>query len=457
MRILTAAASSLLLLVFGASYSFAETGTAAGTPLNGKLSFISDSFPTPPQGKELKRKPSAVHIYEYDKKPLGNRAPFLFVHGLRGEYISAFRWDKVIKKFTSDEQFDSQYKVYLLRYDSTASLSTTVPEFRDTLGNLYQTSDQRPVTVMALSLGGNLVYEGMLDKKTNDKIRLLFTMGTPFRGSPLFSENWVKYSMYKNPCFPWTRVDHSFAYGMYFAHNRNLLQDLGWDDVDKTIPDIGKFASRLPLGPRGDLTVADSINERLINIEHESFDKKKLIAYSGYLLNPYMLPNSARFVETTIMAPYTMLFMKVPAHLAREHPVLKLLNKQISTTVPSELAAEKAQTKFVYQLNDGITPVASALFLPSGACDELRHESDLSKVRGAADVRLARVFRNADHLTFIDGYRPIHAPVAVRDELNPTERPKQIFDWMLDDVLHAAAPGQNTLAKETTALQPRED
>jgi hypothetical protein len=456
MRITRPALASLLLLIFGARCTFAEISPATGNPLNGKLSFISSNFAAPPTGRELKHKPSAVRIYEYDRKPLGNRSPFLLVHGLRGEYWSDFRWTKVIKKFTSDEQFDSQYKVYLVRYDSTAPLEKTVPEFRDALSNLYQFADQRQVTAMALSLGGNLVYEGMLDPKTNDRIKLVLTMGTPFRGSPLFSANWVKYSMYKNLCFPWTRVDHSIAYDLYFAKNRNLQQDLGWDDVDKTVPEIGKFASLLPLGPKGDLTVADTTNERLLNLERENFNKKKLIAYGSYLLNPYMLPDSARFVETTVMAPYTMIFMKVPAHLAREHPVLKLLNKQISSTVPSAVAAEQARTKFVYQLNDGITPVTSALFLPSQVCNEVRRESDLAKVKDAVDVRLARVFRNADHLTFIDGYRPIHAPVAIRDELNPSERPKQIFDWMLTDIMNATS-NQNTLAKETNAAQSRED
>ena len=449
-RLLAAGATSLLLAANASVASFTERSPIATGSLNGKLSFITADYPSPPVGKLLKKKPSVVSIYQYDAKPLGDRTPFLFVHGLHGEFFPYFRWQRVVKRFISDDRFASQYKVYLLRYDSTARLDVTVPEFRREIARLSQQCQQRPVTIMALSLGGNLVYEGMLDKQTDDQVKLAFTLGTPFRGSPLFCEDWVKYSIYKNLCFPWTRIDHSLAYDLYFAKNHNLLDDLRWDDVDGSVPQVGEFKSNLPLGPRGSLTISDTINDRLKHLEHKSFDKKKLIAYSGYLLNPYMLPDSARFVETTVMAPYTMLFMKVPAHLAREHPVLKLLNRQISSVVPSQESAERAGTRFVYQLNDGITPVVSALFLPPEACESINKESDLTKLHNTGGLKMARVFRNIDHLTYIDGYRPLRAESVIRDELNPNEPPKQIFDWMLSDLLNATTD-DSTLAKESLA------
>ena len=368
------------------------------------------------------------------------------VHGLHGETFSTFRWEKLIKKFTSDAQFSNQYKIYLLRFDTAESFKATVPQFREAVASLYERAQQRQITVMALSMGGNLVYESMLDKPTDAEIKLLFTLGTPFRGSPLFCNDWVKYSMYKNLCFPWTRIDHNVAYEFYFAHNRSVQDDLRWDNVDGSVPDIGKFSSRLPLGPKGDLTIANTANYRLRSLEQQPFDKKKLIAYGGYLLNPYMLPESQRFVETTVMAPYTLFYVKFPAHLGREHPVLKLLNKQISSTVPSQTVADKAGTRFIYQLNDGITPVPSALFLPDEACLEACRESDLSRIRKEADVKIARVFRNADHLTFIDGYHPLRSAPEIRDELNPEEQPKQIFDWMLRDL--RTVQEKNKLAKD---------
>jgi hypothetical protein len=291
---------------------------------------------------------------------------------------------------------------------------------------------------MALSMGGNLVYEGMLDKETDSKVKIVLALGTPFRGSPLFCEEWMQYSIYKNPCFPWTRLDHSLAYKLYFGRNPNLLKDLRWDDADQSIPDVGHFKSRLPLGPSGELTVANTINNRLRKVESETFDKKKIIAYSCYLPNRYMLPNERRYVENTLMMPYTLFTTKVPAHLGREHPVLKMLNKQITSTVPSKIAEDRGGTPFIYQLNDGITPVLSALFVPDKLVenDGLAREADLPKLKDQLDVRVARVFKNSDHLTFIDGYHPLNTTSAVKDELNPAEGSKTIFDWMLYDLLH---------------------
>lgn len=362
-----------------------------------------------------------------------------------------FRWDKVIKKFTSNQQFNERYKVYLARYDSLDTLDHLVPKFRETVGALYDAGQKRPITIMALSMGGNLVYEGMLDEKTDQMVNVAFTLGTPFRGSPLFCTDWMRYSIYKNLCFPWTRVDHTLDYKVYFGKNPNLLSDLRWDDADHAIPDVGPFSSRLPLGPRGDLTVANTINNRLIDVNSRPFNKKKIIAYGGYLPNPYMLANPTRYLETTMLLAYTFWTMKVPAHLAREHPVLKMLNKQISSAVPSRTAEQIAGTPFVYQLNDGITPISSALFLPSVACaKELpAREADLPKLREYLDVRTARVFRNTDHLTFIDGFHPRLASPLLRDELNPNEERKSIFDWMLSDVLSTNSDPK--LAKENVA------
>lgn len=210
--------------------------TTSSQALSGNLNYVQSDFPPPPKGRILKKKPETISLYEWDKTPLGSREPFLFVHGLRGEYYPNFRWQKVIKSFVNNSEFNSQFKVYLVRWDSTARADKTVPLFRKAIATLSKSASERPITIIALSIGGNLAYEGMLDKETNQRIRLAMTLGTPFHGSPLFNEDWIQYSVYKNFAMPWTRVDHSLAFKLYFHHNPNLLQDFGWDDADNCIP-----------------------------------------------------------------------------------------------------------------------------------------------------------------------------------------------------------------------------
>jgi hypothetical protein len=418
----------------------------------------ADSYPLLPN-RRSKQRPSRLLIYQYDRLPLGDRCPFLMVHGLRGEYYRCFRWDKVARRLSSDRDFSRRFKIYMTRYDSIAELSENVPALRKAISALYQTAKQRPISILALSIGGNLAYESMLDKAVDSKVSLLMTLATPFRGSPLFSSDWLQYGIYKNLAMPWTRIDHAVAYRLYFARNPNLLEDFRWDNNDNAIPNVGRFCSLIPFGPRGDLTVDSSANKRLVAVEQESIshkvDHKKIIAYSGYLLNPYLKPEAARFIETTVMSPYTLLTVHVPAHLAREHPVLKMLNHTIATVVTSPEASNRAKTPFVYGLNDGITPVSSALFLPSATCATLpvSKESDLSKLRNVVDVGTARVFRNIDHLSFIDGYNPLVKVISLplRDELNPQAGSRDIFSWIINDI-NQSFEASNNSAKGSSPL-----
>jgi hypothetical protein len=431
--------------------AFAQ-GDKASSGLTGRLvETRALTFPLVPAQQRLKDKPERAKIYQLDLKPLGDRRPLLMVHGLRGESRKLFRWDHVLKRLQSSSEFNDRFKIYFLRYDSTASLRTSIPQFKEELLRLRDSSGGKPVSILALSLGGNLVEQAILDPQINSAIQVVFTLGTPFHGSPLFCADWYQYSLYKNLSFPWTRVDHSLAYRFYFHCNPNLLEELEWDNADGYIPDAGRFRSLLPLGPKGNLTVANAQNDRLLKLNRESTpDKSKFITYAGYLLNPYLLPSLKRQIETTVMAPYTYLTVKVPAHLAREHPVLKMLNHEISRTIPREGQDPKPDNwPHIYGLNDGIAPVNSAIFLPSEAlkANPVDNEDDVPRLRAAADVKLARVFRNIDHLTFVDGYRPASSSPLLRDELNPQDGYRQMFDWILSDLLHSE-PLPDHLARE---------
>ena len=324
-----------------------------------QASVESNSYPLIPARRDCRNKPQDIRIYECDTASLGNRTPFLLVHGLRGEYYHGFRWDALIRHFEKNDQFSKRFKLYVVRYDSLASLKQTVPLMKAAISDLYATAARRPLVVMALSIGGNLVYEAMLDRDIDPKVGLLVTLGTPFHGTPLFCPDWFKYSMYKNFQMPWTRIDHAVAYKLYFRRNPNLLTNFGWDNCDNAIPEAGQFASLLPLGPRGNLTVDGTVNKDLLNLPDKSFDRKKLIAYSGYLLNPYLPKGRATQIKSTLMAPYDFCTIELPSHLGREQPVLKMLDRQIAGVRTNEVLANRANTRFVYGLNDGITPLAS--------------------------------------------------------------------------------------------------
>jgi len=425
---------------------------------------VSDRFANVPAGTRNRKRPTDVKIYEYDQKPLAERSPFLLVHGLRGEYYPYFRWQKVAEKLAKNDEFNARYKIYLIRYSSLDRFDTVVPKFKDALTSLYSAAKQRPISMMALSMGGNVAYEAMTDAAIDAKVRLLFAMGTPFHGSPLFCKDWMNYTVYKRLAWPWTRVDHNLAYSLYFNKNSTLREDLSWDNADEAIPEAGKFKSKMPFGPKGTLTVGDTINLHLSKVNSMPVDHKKLITYSGYIASPYLAPGFKRYIETTAFYPMFLLLNSFPAHFGREHPVLEFINRDMSNMQVSKKIAKQAGSPFIYVLNDGITPVSSAIFLPPEVARRqyMARETDFDKIRDKVDVGRARIFRNVDHLTFIDGIRPVNrfmsgVKTQFRDELSPTDGQKDIFDWMIKDILNSDKTSSRLAKSNVQVLETTKD
>lgn len=422
---------------------------------------VSKQFPSLPAGRSLRHRPSDVKIYEYDQTPIGERSPFLMVHGLRGEYWPYFRWQKVAERLTKNQEFNSLYKVYMVRYSSLDRIEEVLPKFKEAFNSLYEYGGKKPIGMIALSMGGNLSYQAFTDKEIEPKVKLLLTMGTPFHGSPLFCRDWLAYTVYKRLSWPWSRIDHNLAFKLYFKKNHNLQNDLTWDNADGAIPEVGKFWSKLPFGPSGNLTVENTLNERLLKVNTTPTRREKLITYGGYIVNPYLAPRAKRYLENAFMYPLFLVSTTFPAHFAREHPVLEMLNRDIANIQVPKSVAKAAGTPFVYVLNDGITPVSSAIFVPPAVAKQnyVARELDVEKLKGRLDVGRARVFRNVDHLTFIDGVRPVLPLVAsyqqIKDELNPQETPRDMFGWILGDIMAADAEEAARLAKKTEpAVEP---
>jgi hypothetical protein len=435
------------------------TSTFAKTHKNRLVaSSAIESYPLLPTRTRIKKRATEVETFQLDSTPLGERSPFLMVHGLRGEFAPGFRWYKLAEHLKKSEDFNSRYKIYFVRYSSLDRIEFNLANYKAAFNHLYKVGHERPITVMALSMGGNLAYEAMTDKDIDSKTKLLFTMGTPFHGSPLFAKDWLNYSIYKRFSWPWTRVERYLTYGFYFNDNKQLRQDLSWDNVDLAVPDPGPFKSKLPLGPKGTLTASGTINDRLIKVNNIPIDKSKLITYSGYMNNPYLIPRDERLMESAFLYPYFVLFTSFPAHFGQEHAALGLINHDMCLVPATKEVSQKANGQYPYVLNDGIAPVTSAIFLPPAAAKEnyLVRESDIIKLKDKLDVAQARVFKNIDHLSFI-GSEPktkvegLRAPV--KDELNPSEPARDMFDWILADVLHSDQV-TGRLAKTPAEIKP---
>lgn len=382
----------------------------------------------------FKEKPPRLEIFQQDSSALKDREVLLLIHGGGGEYQSMFRWDRVLAYFDADPTFKKTFKVFFLRYDTTDSLSDEIEQAKKIIPELAKATG-KPITILALSMGGNVVQGAITDPEVEQSIDRALCMGTPFHGSPLFSSDWYQYSLLQHKFGPMTRMLDAVDYRLYFSHHKNYQADLKWDNLDGGIPSIGAFKGLTPMGPKGNLEPARDESNVLRKINESGVNKAKIIAYAGYLLNAEVITmTKKRRLESYILAPYRFFAIRMPAQIGREQPTLKVLATKIgkvTSTDESGLSTKK------FALNDGITPISSALFLAPHVVRDypILKEDDLPSLRPHVDVRLGRVFRNIDHVTFVDGSPPHRGSKFIKDELHPEDGAHTIFDWMLDELL----------------------
>jgi hypothetical protein len=401
---------------------------------------VDQAIPILPTGA-IKQIPTDIELFQRTSEALGTRTPLVLVHGLGSEHVAECHWTKLIKKLSSDADFCRTYKIYLVRYDTTARQSVIVPQFQKTLLKLYKVSGNRPITIVALSLGGNLAQEAMMDKEADKTVGKVLTFGAPFHGTPFFTPSWFQYSLSKNPTFLWSRYNHSLCFRLYFYLHRNLAKDFAWDNSDYLMPDIGAFHSDLPFGPSGILSVAADANGRInkLNLEHPA-DKTKFITYAGYLKNvPIEKKGLLSGVRFFLFVHYLYPSAILPTIISDKHRLLRIINSEASRMICKQEPG--SQRLYAYAMNDGVTPIISALFLPNSYCQDhhFTDEDSLKNIAAAIDVSKARVFRDVDHISFVDGVHPLFKSRLVEDKLHPQEAKRTIFDWILSDLMQAGS------------------
>lgn len=365
----------------------------------------------------IKALPKGVEIYQFDTTALGSRRPLLLVHGLLGEYHPRFRWQKLADYLNRDATFHQQYKIYLARYDSHASLDTIADEFKVAFRQLAPAGR---LTVVAISLSGAIIRHAMSDPAVEKSIDKVLTMGSFFRGSPLFCSDWMQKSIHRRHVLaPFFRLDRGLGYKLYFARHRNLNSDYAWDNVDGQMP--SEFYPQS----------VDSAISRGRTAEREPGDAK-FVVYAGFLRNEFV-PRRHGAVRTFLVSPVTFLRTTVPTHLGAEHAALRFLNYLIADVLPKEPGSDA----IVYPLNDGISPVSSSLLLTNEFVSRaaLNSLDALQSIRGHSNARKARLFDDIDHLTFIEEQRPRGSETNIADVLSPDEPARPMFAWILKDLL----------------------
>jgi pimeloyl-ACP methyl ester carboxylesterase len=445
---LLSASVGLMILLAGSTRALAQSQPSAPTwPL---VSTISKGLPAPKDAE----------LYEHDNSPLAARIPLLMIHGGGGESRPGCRMDGIGNYLNDDADFRNRFKVFYLRYDSTLPLVQSSKQAHDRILELSRAAG-KPIYLIGYSMGGNVTQRALTDAQTDDAVDLVLTMGTPFHGSPLFSEGWFEYCLKKNMNYPWSKLMRTLAVRMYFKKHPQYLQELGWDNVDNNIPDVGNFRSLIGIGPRGNLVADKESNKKLARVNLDgNLTKAKFVTYSGYMANQYLLPSPKRQIYIALMTPWNFLTLKLPVYLGNERAALAVLNRDIGRMRTEARGSKFSTGTRPYVLNDGLAPVTSCVLFSPEAFQTfpILTESDLDDVSDMLDVRLARSFRNIDHVTFADGAPPrrfLQSKV-VKDTMHPHEKPRMMFDWILTDIKQFHPKPMSAVQHHSKAENPPE-
>lgn len=386
------------------------------------VALADSSIPVINPKQVIRSKPSCFELFQLDDSLTNGRQPLLLVHGLYGEHRRLFRWDRLCRHLTRNENFRQRYKIFLVRYNTQARLDDLEKQCKIAL-NTLSAKNPRKLVIVTLSLGGNIVRKAMEEESIAKSVERVVTLGAVFHGSPVFCSKWMEEGILKQGFWPVTKIDRYLAYKLYFKRHKNLQADYGWDNFDGKAPDFA--ACSTGYSSNQEMQESAAKWKRL---------QEKFTVYSGYLLNDKCRNKKRGFLKTLLNAPLDFMFTTLPAHFGGNHAVLRMLNEAISNlSLRNETGG-----KCGYLLNDGICPIASSLFLDLDCSPQHANLNDkqITKLRQSLQARKGRLFEGIDHVSFLDGHAPRRSFLIV-DKLSLTEKPRSIFDWLLYDLMES--------------------
>jgi len=375
---------------------------------DGELCYTSDSATiTMNTSKNIQARfipdSNAYSLVKIDASPIGKRAPLILIHGNNSETKFNYRWGKFINLARKDAQFMRMYGMYLFRWDSEKDDKYN----GQALGTLYDTHPElinKSPVFLAHSRGGNISRWHMNDyeigvgnfkgKLAGERVKRLFTLGTPFLGSPGADPTMVTFS-----------IDN------YFKKNRvdaKTLSTLYYDFVWK--PKSHPF---LALADSGNIISNDEIcwnsslmgkgycaklfqNTSLANLNKNDKYRFKITAFAG-----------CKFINK----PIVLIMKNVSGLILSEHRRLELSAAlmAIVLNIPNGYYPGMVlSSKHPYQVSDGLVSMDSASYLKPGSENVFRYNSnggivyDIRVLGNYLQVKEVVALANVDHLDFLD-------------------------------------------------------
>lgn len=452
-----------LTLAVAVSVSLASV-TFAPHAFSNSVGLSADVVNEMPIGQYAQSKMVLYHATQHQ-----NAQTLVMVHGIGGtEGGKFYNWDRFLDYSLSQNEFKDRFNIVLFAYDSGRPVDDISRDLTMMLEELVTKNNGQSIRVLAYSEGGLLVRNALESPVVNDGVEKVITIATPFQGSPLANADWVSEAAQEEPLYSPVRLSHRFAYWLARKKHPSFEKDFSWK-ADEVKPLSAVLHANDQIEENVDRAVG------MVAVAHDDeYDlagKKNFIVYGSYFgqqTDPKQVLPKLLGVEKPLpkerFSPKNLfrkniLFTYINKTMGRLNPkklVKYVKNKTVgddvmavassnkseadtvADTVPGTVERVEMNVGTIMAFNDGISPINSSLWLDryddqfQAAMSE--EEKNWKALQALSGTGQARLFQAMDHRNWMDGFNRTGEEAMV-DLLNPNDQPKNVFDWILHDLM----------------------
>jgi hypothetical protein len=341
--------------------------------------------------------------------PAAPRA-LILLHGLNGANLPQmlFEWQDFLQAWKKlPAQTTSEWRLFVFRASGTESLRDSQIYLKVALHELLAREPSlRELNFLAYSHGGLILNATLAaDDELETLTRRAITMATVYHGTPVLTGPLIEATIATLPNRA-EQLKDEIGLNVYRSRYVAPYREQNWDNFDRALPASAHY------------------RPNPASLARPNFrDPSKFVLYGGYFE-----PSNPR----DLWGQLTQLFTEqIPELLLNEDAGLRGLNRLMARPTYRD---EPARLRAQLHLNDGVAPLTSALRLRVCAPGEAR-DAPLAQLFPASNfcspgVRRLRAFSGLDHFDF----RRPGPNRALRDSLAPSLQPRELFDWILQDL-----------------------
>lgn len=361
----------------------------------------------------------SAELIPAEQSPLGSRVPLILIHGIRPARGKEYDWKPFLTYAEANPEFKSRYKPYLFIYPPSELIDNNSQTLRTELKQYRALHPQAPhFYFITQSLGGIVLRDALNDPELWQDTDRVIALGTAFHGSPLTNSYWMRARLRQARIISKLRRLNRISYwifGFLFPHYK---EDLCWDNFDGLMPE--QYLKRHHCEPR-------------VSTHSAEEEVQKYVVYAGFFGET---AKERQVLRDLLGVPRNVEVKKFTPPMSR-HLITYMIRPDLAY-IPLNTDKTGSPHSLMWY-NDGVSPIASQLWLGrflQNVPRPISPETELQTLRALKSIQDVRLFEGLDHGDWLKGttrYR--NADRKLLDWLHPEQPPKDVFTWMLVDLM----------------------